>query len=231
MKVFAHDRNIALPEIKLPDVLKLNERLKMDGIRMLQKLPCQSFPVAFFDPQYRGVLNKMSYGNEGIKRGRARCELAQMEFNIISDFICELHRVLIPTGHLFLWMDKFELLGGFQSWFKATTLNVVDMINWDKCRMGMGYRSRRVTEYCIVLQKQPRKAKGVWKLHNIPDTWREKAPQGHHPHRKPIELQSMLIEAVTNEGDIVIDPAAGDFTVMKAAQIRDRNFLGCDIKG
>ena len=97
--------------------------------------------------------------------------------------------------------------------------------------MGMGYRSRRVTEYCLVLQKQPRKAKGVWKIHNIPDTWQEKAPSGVHPHRKPLDLQAALIAAVSNEGDIVLDPAAGDFTVMEAARLCRRNFLGCDLNG
>ena len=95
----------------------------------------------------------------------------------------------------------------------------------------MGYRSRCKTEYCVVLQKQPRKAKGVWKTHNIPDTWREKVTSDGHPHKKPIKLQAELLAAVSNEGDIVIDPAAGDFTVMTAANNRHRNFLGCDLNG
>ncbi len=96
----------------------------------------------------------------------------------------------------------------------------------------MGYRSRRTTEYCIVLQREPRKAKGVWKIHNIPDTWREKSKNGNgHPHKKPLDLQGELIAAVSNEGDIVLDPAAGDFTVLEAAKLCRRNFLGCDLNG
>lgn len=203
----------------------------MDGLKLLARLPDHAVPLAFLDPQYRGVLDKLNYGNEGKRRGRRRCALRQMDAESIARFIRELDRALIPTGHLFLWLDKFELLNGFKGWLADTELEVVDMVNWNKQRMGMGYRSRRVTEYCVVLQKRPRRAKGVWKAHNIPDTWAEKTAPGEHPHRKPIELQAALIAAVSDEGDIVLDPAAGDFTVMQAANMRRRNFLGCDLNG
>ena len=229
--VFSTTREIKPPPIKLPAKLKLNTRLKMDGLALLKKLPEAAMPVAFLDPQYRGVLDKMAYGNEGKSRGKARCALKQMDHDAIASFIRNIDRVLMPTGHLFLWLDKFELLNGFRSWLDGANLDVVDLVNWNKGKMGMGYRSRRVTEYCVVAQKKPKKAKGVWKIHNIPDTWHEKAPPGRHPHRKPIDLQSELLAAVTNEGDIVLDPCAGDFTVMEAAKLRQRNFLGCDLNG
>ena len=209
----------------------MNTRLKMDGLALMGRIPDGSVPCVFLDPQYRGILNKMGYGNEGESRGKTRSALEQMDAAIISAFVREIDRILIPTGHLFLWMDKFELLNGFTSWLEDTVLDVVDLVNWDKGRIGMGYRTRRATEHCVVLQKQPRRAKGVWKIHNIPDTWREKASKGKHPHRKPIELQGQLLAAVTNEGDLVLDPCAGDFTVLEACRTHGRNFLGCDLNG
>ncbi len=229
--VFSARRDIAPPTIKLPRGIKTNKRLKMDGLKLLAQLPPASIPVAFLDPQYRGILNKMSYGNEGKSRGKARCELKQMNDETIARFVQGMDRALMPSGHLFLWVDKFELLNGFRSWLAGTAFDVVDMVNWDKGRMGMGYRTRRITEYCVVLQKRPRRAKGVWKIHNITDTWREKAPKGTHPHRKPIDLQGQLLAAVTNEGDLVLDPAAGDFTVLEACRLQRRNFIGCDLNG
>jgi len=230
--VFSGIRTVESPGVDLPRELKLNTRMQMDGLAMLAQLPAESFPVAFFDPQYRGVLDKMKYGNEGQARGRRRCALQQMDESTIAEFIAALDAALLPSGHLFLWLDKFHLCSGFRDWLGDTALDVVDLINWDKCRIGMGYRSRRATEYCIVLQKAPRKAKGVWKSHNIPDTWREKAQYGNgHPHKKPVRLQAALIEAVSNEGDIVIDPAAGGFSVLQAAVQCNRNFIGCDLNG
>ena len=231
--VFSSQRTVPSPNVKIPRGIKLNTRLKMEGLQFLKKLHSEMSPVVFFDPQYRGILDKMSYGNEGKKRGKKRSQLRQMSEEVIAGFIKEIDRVLIPSGHLFLWMDKFHLCQGFSAWLKGSALSTVDMIVWNKERVGMGYRSRRVCEYLVVLQKHPKKAKGIWKLHNIRDNWPERiADNGDkNPHKKPVGLQAELITAVSNKGDIVIDPAAGSFSVMESALSVNRNFAGCDVKG
>ena len=228
--VFSCERTIKLPNIKLPKDIQFNKKLKMDGLVFLSKLPTESIAVAFLDPQYRGVLDKLAYGNEGKGRGKARCSMPQMTEEVINDFICGIDNVLVPTGHLFLWIDKFHLCTGFTRWLTGSTLDVVDMLTWDKGHIGMGYRTRRISEHIIVLQKQPRRAKGIWKIHNIPDVWRETVKKNGHTHKKPIDLQGELIAAVSNDGDIVIDPAAGSFSVLEACKLRKRNFLGCEYK-
>ena len=82
-----------------------------------------------------------------------------------------------------------------------------------------------------MLQKSPKKAKGAWVVRKIPDIIREKVPRrGTHPHRKPVNLQARLIDAVTKPGDYVVDPAAGTYSVLDAAEQAGRNFLGCDIR-
>lgn len=227
--VFSSKRILKAPSIIIPKGYRLNTKMKMDGIKFLSKLPNKSFSVAFFDPQYRGVLDSLHYGNEGKKRSKARCRLTQMTESLILTFIAGLNRVLIPSGHLFLWVDKFHLCTGISSWLHQTDLSIVDMITWNKDRMGMGYRTRRSSEYLLVLQKYPKRAKGVWKIHSIPDVWKEEVNRTHHIHTKPLDLQSVLIAAVSNKGDIVIDPAAGSFSVMEACKKQSRNFLGCDI--
>ena len=229
--VFSAERSVLAPSLELPEALKPNTRLKMDGLEFLSLLPENAIPVAYFDPQYRGILEKLSYGNEGKSRGQRRSALEQMKEEVIGQFIRGIDRALIPSGHLFLWVDKFHLCQGVRDWFDGTGLDIVDLLTWDKGTFGMGYRTRRRAEYCIVLQKQPRKAKGVWKSHDIPDVVRETASQRDHPHAKPVDLQGKLLAAVSDEGDFVIDPAAGSFSVLKAALIRRRNFLGCDLNG
>ena len=97
-------------------------------------------------------------------------------------------------------MDKFHLCSGFQGWMAGTPLEVVDMITWSKKKIGMGYRSRRVAEHLVVLQKRPRRAKGVWTRHDIPDVWIEPITRRAHTHQKPVGLQAALIEAVSNPG-------------------------------
>jgi site-specific DNA-methyltransferase (adenine-specific) len=189
----------------------------MDGVELMGKLPNESISVCFFDPQYRGVLDKLKYGNEGKGRGKARCDLPQMGEEIIKNFIIEINRVLKKSGHLFLWVDKFHLCEGVNPWFEGTNLRVVDLITWEKSRIGMGYRTRRKSEYLVVLQKLPLRAKGVWNAHDISDVIAEKTTD-KHPHAKPVILQERLIRAVTNEGDIVLDPAMGGGSVFEACK-------------
>lgn len=207
----------------------INKRNKIDGVKLLGMLNDNTIKTAFFDPQYRGVLDKLSYGNEGVQRGKARSSLTQMSEELIINFIEEINRVLKPSGHLFLWVDKFHLCQGTLEWIENTNLNLVDMIVWDKDKIGMGYRSRRKSEYLIVLQKSPVRAKDVWTNHAIPDVWTEKVIKTH-PHSKPIELQKVLIEATTKEGDFVLDPASGGYSVFEACKDIGRNFVGGDIE-
>lgn len=103
----------------------------------------------------------------------------------------------------------------------------VDLIAWDSLRIGMGKRSCRRGDYLLVLQKPPISAR-TWRDHGIPSRWPEKVDRADHPHVKPFALIARLIAAVTEPGDLTIDPAAGSFVVMMAANQLARNFVGCD---
>jgi len=227
--VFGKGRDVIQPDVSVPHGLELDHRNNRDGLSFLRQLRSDGFPLCFFDPQYRGVLDHQRYGNEGARQ-RARSKLRQMPEAEIKQFLRGIDRVLMPSGHLLFWTDKFHLCTGLGPWLDKTNLDIVDLIVWNKLRMGMGYRSRRVSEYLVVMQKAPRRAKGVWALHDIPDVWDEKVTNDG-PHAKPIGLQSRLIEALTNTRDMVIDPAAGSYSVLKACRRTNRVFLGCDIEG
>lgn len=229
MTVFSIEREQSVPEFVPPPRFRLDEPNVCDGLELLKVLGADTVPTFFFDPQYRGILDKMSYGNEGETRGRHRSQLRQMLPDTIGEFIDQIARVLVPSGHLFLWMDKYELVNGYRLWLNHDALTVVDLIVWNKKRMGMGYRTRRVSEYLMVLQKAPKRAKGIWVDHSIRDVWDESVPR-EHPHAKPIKLQQSLIEAVTPPNGIVVDPAAGSYSVLEACRRAGRRFIGCDIE-
>lgn len=219
----------ALEPLALTQQFQQNTRNKGDGLVLLGSLPDNEIPLAFFDPQYRGVMDKLDYGNEGARQ-KQRAQLTQMSDDVIKQFIAEISRVLRPSGHLMLWIDKFHLVEGIRPWLEGTALEPVDMITWDKGRIGMGYRTRRRSEYLVVLQKLPKRAKGVWTVHDIPDVWLEKIKPSH-AHSKPVLLQAALINATTKPGEVILDPAAGGFSVMEAALSIDRNFIGSDLEG
>ena len=209
--------------------LPLNQRNQCDGRDPLAALEPESIPLCIFDPQYRGLLDKMRYGNEGVSRGRRRSELLQMSEETIGEFVAGISAALTPSGHLFLWVDKFHLCNGIRTWLGDCGLEIVDLVTWDKGRMGMGYRTRRVAEYLLILQKPPIRVGAGWQSDDIPDVVTEKVEHIRSVHPKPVNLQARLIEAVTDPGNVVLDPAAGSYSVMAAAHQVRRQFLGCDI--
>lgn len=196
-----------------------------NGLTMLRTFKTGSVPCVFFDPQYRGVLDHLDYGNEG-ERQIGRATMPQMSADLIVRMMAEIARVLRPSRYCFMWLDKFTVSEGLYS---VEGLKRVDLIVWRKTRMGMGWRSRRVCEYVRVLQKPPCTIEG-WATRDIADVWGPELGDGDHAHAKPILLQRVLIEAVTLPGEFVVDPCAGGYSVMRAAHACGRQFLGIDFE-
>lgn len=211
--------------------ITVNGRNEMDGLVLLTHLRDSYSKLVFFDPQYRHNLDHMKYGNEGEGREKARAALPQMSDTIIRDFICQIDRVLAPSGHLFLWVDKFIIAEGKQKAMVAAgpSLKIVDLICWNKMRPGMGRRARCRSEYLVVAQKIPTRAKDIWLDHSIDDCWPEQSDRSEHPHAKPHQLTERLIRCVTSRGDIVVDPCAGSYGVLDACVLSGRKFVGCDL--
>ena len=207
----------------------LNIAQQGDALELLRSLPDGCVALGFFDPQFRELLERQQYGNEGVSRQSERARLPAMTPGYIDAVIHEFARVLKPSGYLMRWTDKFCLCEGRHLSIPPEVLKVVDLIATDNERIGMGYRTRCRGDFLLVLQKPPIKAKATWTDHGIPDRWVEKVDRKLHPHAKPIELIKRLIKATTRPGDLVVDPAAGSFGTMHAALELERQFLGCDI--
>ena len=203
----------------------------MDGRELLRSLPHRSVAAVVCDPQYRAGLDALSYGNEG-ERQKGRAELTSMSDDDIVEFMEEIQRVLRPSGHLFLWMDKFSLWSGhWQRWMpEVTSLALVDGLIWDKERIGMGKRTRCRYESLAILQRGPRRAGGVWTDRSIPDVWRSKPDRKRHAHAKPMDLTERLLRATTKPGDLVVDPCAGGYGVLEVCKKIGRRFAGADLK-
>ena len=199
-----------------------------DALVLLRSLPDACTPLAFFDPQYGGVLDKLAFGNEGARQ-EGRYALPAMTGEYIDTCLRAAARVLVPSGYMMLWADTFNLCEGHHLRV-YDVLKPVDCIARDNQRQGMGKRARRCGTYLLILQKPPITPR-AWKDHGIRDRWSEKIlyPKSQHPHIKPIGLITRLIGAVTEPGDLVVDPAAGSFVVMDAAHELGRQFIGCDL--
>jgi site-specific DNA-methyltransferase (adenine-specific) len=198
-----------------------------DALELLRSLPDCSAAVAIFDPQHRSVLDYLKFGNEGARQvGRAA--LPAMTDDYIDACCREAARILVPSGYLLKWADTFRLCEAHHLRV-ADALKAVDAIAWDCLRMGMGKRSRRRGDNVLALQKPPISAK-TWTDHGIPNRWPERVVRTRQfPHVKPAGLLARLIGAVTQPGDLIVDPAAGCFNVLEICQRLGRRFIGVDI--
>jgi len=192
-------------------------------------------PLVIFDPQYRHNLDHLKYGNEGARQ-KGRAKYPQQGNEEIVAMGAQIERILMPSGYVMLWCDMYIHVTGASLKFFPNLTPVCDVI-WDKGAIGMGYRTRRRCERAVFFQKPPIGARAAklavrWKTQpTIPDVWLEKITDKIHAHQKPQGLQQAVIEAITEPGQVVVDPVAGSFSVMAAAHACGRRFLGCDILG
>jgi len=213
--------------------ITLNVAQRGDALGLLRSLPDACTPLVIFDPQHRAIMDKKKYGNEGARQ-RERAKLPAVLESYIDACCLEIARILKPSGYLMRWMDKYCLCQGHHLRISPELIEPVDLFAWDNLRLGQGDRGRNRGDYLLVLQKPPKKAKATWRDYGIPCRWVEKIdlkryPRKLYPHTKPIGLIKRLIAAVTEVGDLVVDPAAGSYTAMHAAHQLGRNFIGCDL--
>lgn len=67
INVFSNTRKKQEPAHKVfvSDDIALNTTNVINGIQLLAGIHNNVITAAFFDPQYRGIMDKMKYGNEG----------------------------------------------------------------------------------------------------------------------------------------------------------------------
>lgn len=210
--------------------IKRNAPQRMDAVDLMARLPARIARLVVFDPQYRTGLDKLKFGNEG-ERQKGRAALPQMDDDTIAFLLEEAERILHPSGHVAMWVDKFAIGSGQHLKYlrRCRDLRVVDLICWNKMDFGMGRRARCVSEYLVVIQKEPVRAKDIWIDHRLPDCWAEGRNPGRHPHAKPHVLTERIIRACTAKGDLVVDPCAGGYGVLDACRLSEREFVGCDL--
>ena len=118
----------------------------------------------------------------------------------------------------------YELMGVTRTW------------RWEKDRMDKAVAAGRVVqsapgkvpEQIMYLDEQPGRLTGdVWTDINVLNS--QAAERLGYPTQKPVALLERIIEASTDEGDVILDPFCGCGTTVDAAQKLGRKWIGVDI--
>ncbi len=191
--------------------------LRGDAIELLKTLPSSSVDLMVTDPPYG---NASSYGRNN------RTILGDEHPLVGLAAVAACYRLLRrnATAYVFCGITHLAFVQHFIACY--TRFRVRDVLVWDKVWMGMGRPFRRRFECILVLEKgRPR-----YRDQGLPDLLavrRHFSPE--HPHEKPVELLTRLIEMSSGEGDVVLDPFAGAGSTCVAAVLTGRHFLGIEL--
>ena len=208
--------------------------LKGYCLELLKTLENESIDALITDPPYN-----IARDNNFTSMGRAGIDFGDWDkgFNLISWLPIAIEK-LKKGGNIII----------FTSWKNTTPIikelekincEAKDMIRVEKSNPMPRNRDRRfVTDYEIAIWAVKKGAK--WTFNRQLETYErpliktkvtpksEKIEKGH-PTQKNIETMEWLIERLTNEGDIVLDPFMGSGTTGVACQNLNRDFIGCEL--
>jgi len=210
--------------------MELNKIIFGDNLTILKNFPSDSIDLIYLDPPFFTQTNWEKNGN------RFSDKFKDMEeyINFMSLRLKELHRILKPTGSIYLHCDhhashylKIEMDKIFNNY--QTT------IIWKKSTYIFGERGNRIfpenSDYILVYTK------GDKYIYNIQDSedevsniWTDisRLTKSKYPTQKPEKLLERIILASSNPGDMVLDPFCGSGTTLVVAKKLGRNYIGID---
>ena len=101
---------------------------------------------------------------------------------------------------------------------------------WDKRNPGMGWRFRRQHEMVMVAHRT--KARLRWNADEraVPNIMSYSPPRDRlHPNEKPLDFVKAFLAAVSQTGDLVLDPFMGSGTTLRAAKDLGRRAIGIEL--
>ena len=208
--------------------------LKGDCLELLKTLENESIDALITDPPYN-----IARDNNFTSMGRAGIDFGDWDkgFNLISWLPIAIEK-LKKGGNIII----------FTSWKNTTPIikelekincEAKDMIRVEKSNPMPRNRDRRfVTDYEIAIWAVKKGAK--WTFNRFDEKYErplietsvtpksQKIDKGH-PTQKPLYAMEWLIERLTNDSDVVLDPFMGSGTTGVACQNLNRDFIGCEL--
>lgn len=225
--------------------IEINKIYNEDCLDGLKKIKDGSIDAIITDPPY-GIAKKKPL--VGKSKGKISTLSSEWDiFESMDDFIeftekwlIECKRILKPNGSIAVWGDRRNIFF-VQPIMESLFPKFLDLVTWVKRDAPPNVSQRGLaasTEFCLVYCNSEKgwtfNGQDIKKYNNGKQarnyldiqrsmTKKERLP---HPTQKKIETQTFLVEMMTNEGEIVVDPFMGSGTLAEASIITNRNFIG-----
>jgi len=189
-----------------------------DAIDYMAGLDDNAVTMTIADIPY-DVINR-----EGGIRNMDKGDADVMTFDL-HEFVKQIMRV--TSGSIYIFCSSEQVSGiREQLALDLTTRHCI----WEKTNPSPMHGQRfwlSSIENCVFA----RKSNATFNEHCKSSVWRESVERSikGHPTPKSVLLLKRLVEASTNEGDIVLDPCLGSGSTGLACKMTGRIFIGCDI--
>lgn len=206
--------------------------LQGNSLEVLAKYPPNSFDHCITDPPYGIDMEMLDQGPD--RRPNVEAIKAEHQVNSNLDLLEKLFplvsRVLRPKGFFALWcdIDNWHLL---KQWAEASDFRVQRWpLIWHKtspCQnMAAQYNFTKNYEACMVCRK-PSAVLAKTTPSSIITHAAFKADS--NMFAKPLEVWQYLIEALTLQNQVILDPFCGEGSSLEAFLTYHRSFVGIEI--
>lgn len=200
--------------------MKTNQIILGDCIKVLREIQNNSIDLIITDPPYG---DNVAYGFENKT-------IINNENPLINcSALIECYRVLRKNKSLYVFTNwkHYPFLTEFI--IRYTKFKIRHLIVWKKNNFGLGWAFRHQYELILVLEK----GKPKYNLKDFSDV-QSASHISHnpltHPHEKPIDLITKMINHSSKENDLILDPFCGSGSICLASKKLNRNFIGIEIE-
>ena len=210
------------------------ELINDNAIDFTKTLEDESIDAIITDPPY-GI----SRDNNFTTMGRAGIDFGEWDKDFdLTSWIKVAAPLLKKGGNVVIFNDWKNMTYITKS-LEDNGFEIKDLIRWKKTNAMPRNRDRRfITDYEVAVWAV--KKGGKWTFNRLSETYeipeivggvtpKSEKIYGGHPTQKPIYVMKWLIERLTNECELVLDPFMGSGTTGVACKELNREFIGVEL--
>ena len=188
--------------------MKTNQIISGDCIQVMKTFSNNSVDLIITDPPY----------GDNVAYGTTNKSIINNENPLINcSALVECYRVLKKNKSLYIFTNwkHYPFLTEFI--LRYTKFKIRHLIVWKKHNFGLGWAFRHQYEMILVLEK----GKPKYNLKDFSDVQNASHINHNnltHPHEKPVDLITKIINHSSKEGDLILDPFCGSGAICLASE-------------
>lgn len=203
-------------------------------MELMKDIPDGSIDLIVTDPPYN-----ISRDNNFKTMGRSGIDFGEWDKGFdLTGWIGSAGRTLKKGGNIVIF-NNWKNMSYIVEELEEQGFIIKDLIRWKKTNAMPRNRDRRfITDYEVAVWAVKKGEKWIFnrisETYEIPEvtggiTPKSEKVYGPHPTQKPIYVMEWLLQRLSNENGVILDPFMGSGTTGVACKKLNRNFIGIEL--